>query len=202
MSTLVGREDALSATNRFLHASPPDPRVLVLEGEAGIGKTAVWLDTVGAAVAEGHLVLDARPAASDAQLAYAGVTDLVGSEFAELRQALPAPQAGAVSAALLLEDHAGAVELRAVAMGFVSILAELARARQVLVAIDDIQWLDPASELRRLTSCKRRGRLHRRSRWAADTPSPSPTKRRHEYWRPSGRAQGAGVAKVYAQTQR
>jgi tRNA A37 threonylcarbamoyladenosine biosynthesis protein TsaE len=42
MSTLVGREDALSATSRFLHASPPDPQVFVLEGEAGIGKTTVW----------------------------------------------------------------------------------------------------------------------------------------------------------------
>jgi DNA-binding CsgD family transcriptional regulator len=146
MSTLVGREDALRATNRFLQASPRDPRVLVLEGEAGIGKTAVWLDTVAAAAEGGHLVLDARPAASDAQLAYAGVTDLVGSEFAELRQELPAPQARAVSAALLLEDHDGAVELRAVAMGFVSILAELARVRPVVVAVDDIQWLDPASE--------------------------------------------------------
>jgi DNA-binding CsgD family transcriptional regulator len=146
MSTLVGREDALSATNRFLHASSPDPKVLVLEGEAGIGKTAVWLDTVGVAGADGHLVLDARPAASDVQFAYAGVTDLVGSEFAGLRQALPAPQARAVSAALLLEDHVEGVELRAVAMGFVSILAELARVRQVLVAVDDIQWLDPASE--------------------------------------------------------
>jgi DNA-binding CsgD family transcriptional regulator len=146
MSTLVGREDALRATNRFRHASPPDPRVLVLEGEAGIGKTAVWLDAVRAAAEDGHLVLDARPAASDAQLAYAGVTDLVGSEFTELRQALPVPQARAVSAALLLEDHGVAVELRAVAMGFVSILAELARVRPVLVAVDDIQWLDPASE--------------------------------------------------------
>ena len=144
--TLVGREDVLRVANRFLHASPPDPQVLVLEGEAGIGKTAVWLDAVRAAAEGGQLVLDARPAASDAQLAYAGVTDLVGAEFAQLREVLPAPQARAVSAALLLEDHDGAVELRAVAMGFVSILGELARARPVLVAVDDIQWLDPASE--------------------------------------------------------
>lgn len=146
MSTLVGREDALGSIDRFLHASPPDPRVLVLEGEAGIGKTAVWLDAVRTAAEGGHLVLDARPAASDAQLAYAGVTDLIGAEFAELRHALAAPQARAVSAALLLEDHEGAVELRAVAMGFVSILAELARVRPVVVAVDDVQWLDPASE--------------------------------------------------------
>ena len=146
MSTLVGREDALSATNRFLHASPPDPQVLVLEGDPGIGKTALWLDAVGVAAEGGHLVLDARPAESDAQLAYAVFTDLVGSEFAELRESLPVPQARAVSAALLLEDHDGPVELRAVAMGFVSILAELARVRPVVVAVDDIQWLDPASE--------------------------------------------------------
>ena len=146
MSTLVGREDVLGATHGFLHARPPDPQVLVLGGEAGIGKTAVWLEAVGAALEDGHLVLEARPAASDAELAYAGVIDLVGAEFPELRHALPPPQARAMSAALLLEDHVGAVELRAVAMGFVSILAELARARQVLVAVDDIQWLDPASE--------------------------------------------------------
>ena len=59
---------------------------------------------------------------------------------------LPAPQAHALRAALMLEAPAkGAVDERAVALGFLGVLRALARTQPVLVAVDDVQWLDRPS---------------------------------------------------------
>jgi hypothetical protein len=61
---------------------------------------------------------------------------------------LPGPQRRAIEVALLREepDHAGgAVDLRAVAAGVRSLIVAMAVERPVLIAVDDVQWLDPAS---------------------------------------------------------
>jgi hypothetical protein len=68
---IVGRERELAAVGAFLTAVPNGPRALLLEGEAGTGKTTVWLAAVRAAGDRGFRVLQARPAACDRQ---AGVT--------------------------------------------------------------------------------------------------------------------------------
>ena len=46
---VVGRERELAAVGAFLTAVPDGPRALLLEGEAGIAKTTVWLAAVRAA---------------------------------------------------------------------------------------------------------------------------------------------------------
>ncbi len=145
MSVLIGREDALHAVERFLDPAGSAPSVLVVEGDAGMGKTAVWLETVSVATGAGQRVLQARPAESEAALAYLGVTDLVDPVFEEVGPALPAPQLRALAAALLRGESDQLVELRAVATAFATVLAELAADGPVLVAVDDAQWLDPAS---------------------------------------------------------
>jgi DNA-binding CsgD family transcriptional regulator len=146
VSVLIGRDDVVHATQRLLDPARRQPSALALEGEAGMGKTAVWLHAVAAAAAGGHRVLQARPAENETGLAYLGITDLVGPVFDEVRSALPPPQSRALAAALLLggadDEH---VELRAVATGFTTVLTELAAVGRVLVAVDDVQWLDPAS---------------------------------------------------------
>jgi Cdc6-like AAA superfamily ATPase len=43
---LVGREDELAALSDFLDGPPP-PRIALLEGEAGIGKTTLWRRGIG-----------------------------------------------------------------------------------------------------------------------------------------------------------
>jgi hypothetical protein len=66
----VGREDELEALAGFLD---PDslPRAAVLAGEAGIGKTTVWLTAGEAAVRRGFRVLASRPSESETAFSFA-----------------------------------------------------------------------------------------------------------------------------------
>ena len=125
------------------------PRVrtaLVIEGEAGIGKTTVWLAAVRAAESRALRVLKARPAEREAKLSYAALADLVGAAFDETRAMLPPVQERALGAALLRAEADEATHARTTATALVSVLAALAAQGPVLVAVDDVQWLDPASE--------------------------------------------------------
>jgi DNA-binding CsgD family transcriptional regulator len=131
----------------------------MLEGVAGIGKTTLWAAGVVEARGRGLAVLEARPVEREARLSFAGVADLMRDVVEEVLPELPAPQRDALAVALLLERPEGAPpEPRAVAAALVSALRVLARVRGVVVAVDDIQWLDTPSvaalafSLRRLRS--------------------------------------------------
>jgi hypothetical protein len=67
---IVGREAELEAVERFLDGVPSGPLALVVEGEAGIGKTTLWLEAVRAAEDRAYRVLQIRPAQSEAELSY------------------------------------------------------------------------------------------------------------------------------------
>jgi DNA-binding CsgD family transcriptional regulator len=143
---LVGRERELATVAAFVDAIPEGPRALLLEGEAGIGKTTIWLYAVGAAEARGFRVLQARPAESEAKLSYAVLADLVGRAFDVTRAALPAPQERALATVLLRLETEKPADARTTATALVGVLTALAAERPLLLAVDDVQWLDPASE--------------------------------------------------------
>ena len=138
---VVGRDVELAAIDNFL--AQPGERALVLEGEAGIGKTTLWLEAVARAEERDFLVLRAQPAESETRLSYAALADLVGPEYDRVRDELPEPQQRALDAALL--RTAGSTNSRTVGSALISVLAALARDGLVLLAIDDAQWLDRAS---------------------------------------------------------
>src|SRR5215210_291812 len=141
VNAIVGREAELVAVERFLDGVPTGPNALVIEGEAGIGKTTVWLAAVQAAEARGLRVLTARPAESEAKLSYAALADLVGAAFDETRAMLPPVQERALGAALLRAEADEATLARTTGTAVVTVLAALAAQEPVLVAIDDVQWL-------------------------------------------------------------
>jgi class 3 adenylate cyclase/ATP/maltotriose-dependent transcriptional regulator MalT len=145
-NAIVGREAELVAVERFLDGVPTGPAALVIEGEAGIGKTTVWLAALRAAESRALRVLRARPAESEAKLSYAALADLVGMAFDETRAMLPPVQERAVAAALLRAEADEAAHARTTATALVTILTALAEQEPVLLAVDDVQWLDPASE--------------------------------------------------------
>ena len=141
---IVGREDELAAIRIFV-AAESSPHSLLLAGDPGMGKTTLWRAGVEHAEAEGHAVLATRPLQAEAKLAYGGLGDLLDAYHDTLDE-LPTPQAHALRAALLLEEPTtGSVDERAVSLGFLGVLRALARSQPVLVAVDDLQWLDRAS---------------------------------------------------------
>jgi DNA-binding CsgD family transcriptional regulator len=143
---IVGRAQELTTIERFLADARERFAVLLLEGDAGIGKTTVYRVALRMAEAAGFHVLACRPGASDATLSLAAVADLVDAVPADVWGTLPAPQRRALDVALLRVDPGDEpVDQRAVAAGLRSLVVELAAQQPVLVAVDDVQWLDPAS---------------------------------------------------------
>ena len=103
MEGIFGRDLELTAMEQFLSSTPNWPRAVVIEGEAGIGKTTLWLEAVRRAEERGMRALQARPAESEQKLSYVALADLVVEAFDEVRSALPQVQQRALAGAL----HAG-----------------------------------------------------------------------------------------------
>ena len=143
---LIGRSTELDALTAFAERIADGPWSLAVEGDAGVGKTALWLEGIAIARERGARVVSARPAEAEARLGLAGVGDLLDDVLDHVRPELPVPQADALAVALLLERPAGAApEDRTVAVAVLNALRLLAAERPLIVAVDDVQWLDAAS---------------------------------------------------------
>jgi hypothetical protein len=129
----------------YLATAEIQPCALVIEGEAGIGKTTFWLDVINHARERGFRVLSARPTESEAVLAYASLADLLADVDPDIWFRLPEPQRRAIDRVTLRASGNFPTDQRAVAAGFVSVIEELARRQPVLLAIDDLPWLDRSS---------------------------------------------------------
>jgi predicted ATPase len=139
---VVGREEELATLSDFLDGPPP-PGILLLEGEAGIGKTTLWRQGIDLGERRGLRMLTCSPAESEIQLSFAAAGDLLGGQAERVLDSLPTPQRQALAAALLLEDVEGPPpEPQAVAFAFLGALLALAQTERLLVAVDDVQWLD------------------------------------------------------------
>lgn len=145
-SRVVSRPEEGRAVAAFLDAAASEPACLVAEGEPGIGKTTMCLSTVGVAQERGFLVLSARPAEAESVLAYASLADLLSGVDPSVLTDLPTPQRLAIDRVLLrAEAEDLTTDQRAVGAGFLSVIELLAETSPVLLAIDDLQWLDPSS---------------------------------------------------------
>ncbi len=114
---------------------------VVLRGEAGIGKTALLEYAVGRA--EGFRVLRALGVESEAEIAFAGVQQLLRPVMYALPE-LPDHQVRALSTALAIEEGP-APERLSVSAATLSLLAGAAEDRPLLCVVDDAHWLDHAS---------------------------------------------------------
>jgi DNA-binding CsgD family transcriptional regulator/Tfp pilus assembly protein PilF len=143
---VVGRRAELDAARQLLGDLSNGAAHLVFEGPAGIGKSTVWAAAVGLAKSEGATVLVSRPATGDAALPWAGLSDLLGSVAPDAIGELPEPQRRAVEVALARrEPETAPLDELGVRLGTLAILQALATDRPVVVAIDDVQWLDAAT---------------------------------------------------------
>ena len=141
--SLVGRDAELELVDRFVREAQSG-RSLVLIGSPGIGKTTLWEAAVQSARDRGVRVLAARAGGSGGLRTYGALIDLCdGLPDAELA-VLPGPQRRALEAVLLrgeLEQDPSA----AVRLGLLGLVRALGTRTPVLVAIDDLHWLDRAS---------------------------------------------------------
>ena len=145
-ASVVGRDAELVVLESAVSAERAGAAV-ILVGGAGIGKTTLWEAVVDSARARGLHVLVARPSGSELGLAFAGLIDLCDGLEPEVLGALPSPQRTALEAALLRADpEGGRIAQAAVARGFLSVVRALAARGRVLVAVDDLQSLDPPSD--------------------------------------------------------
>lgn len=148
MNEVVGRDRELALLASRLDEEHPAgfAPVFLLSGEAGVGKTTLWRAATDLAGERGYRVLRCAPAGAETQLAFTGVRDLLGDAFDEVADDLPEPQRRALAVTLLREEPpAHAVDLGAITVAFAGALRLLAGPVRLIVAVDDVQWLDPAS---------------------------------------------------------
>jgi predicted ATPase len=140
---LVGRTAEVERLDRLLaSARAGNSGALVLRGEPGIGKTTLLRYAIERA-RKMH-VLEVRGLEAEAQLAFSGLSDLLTPILGQL-EAVPEPQAAALLGALGLGPAAPADRF-VVCVATLRLLAAAAERQPVLVAVDDSQWLDTASQ--------------------------------------------------------
>jgi hypothetical protein len=140
--TLRGRRDQCAVLDRLLDgARVGRSGALVLEGEAGAGKTALLHYAI--ASASDLRVLRAVGVESEMELAFAALHQLCAPLLDRL-DGLPGPQRDALATTFGLS--AGAVPDRFfVGLALLGLLSEAVEERPLLCVIDDAQWLDRAS---------------------------------------------------------
>jgi DNA-binding CsgD family transcriptional regulator len=145
----VGRDEELDAVRVLLDAvqsGSDGPAMLALLGEAGIGKSTVWAAAVDEARERGFTVLACRPSAAEVRSTFSGLVDLLAGQCPDGFDHLPRVQARALDAALLRgPSDAVDADPRAVGLGLLGVLRDATARGPVLLAVDDLHWLDQPS---------------------------------------------------------
>ncbi len=143
---LVGRRVEHEAAGELLtRARDGRSAVLVVRGEAGIGKTTLLqhVREVAGAAPSAFRVGTAAGCEAEAEFAFAGLHQLC-APLLHRAAALPAPQQTALGVAFGLTGGA-APDRFLVGLAVLSLLAEVAEDAPLLCLVDDAQWLDRAS---------------------------------------------------------
>ena len=106
---IFGRDAELAGLAGFAASIADGASALVLEGDAGMGKTTLWEAGVDGARGRGLLVLRARAAEGEIALSFSGLGDLLDPVLDDALAPLPPAQRGALSRALLVGDDEGPV---------------------------------------------------------------------------------------------
>jgi DNA-binding CsgD family transcriptional regulator/tetratricopeptide (TPR) repeat protein len=125
---LVGRDREIGFVGNLIRSIGRGARFVVIRGEAGIGKTALWRVAIQGHRAAGHRVLVTHAVEEELNGPIVGLVDLFAGESSlPAMPSSPEPDRYERGRAVL------------------STLRRLAAESPVLVAIDDVQWLDPVS---------------------------------------------------------
>ena len=146
MTEVIGRDHELHSIEAFLERINDGPVALVLSGEAGIGKTILWEAGVEQATERYGRVLSHRSVEAEALLSFAGLSDLLAPVFDDVAPALAPLRRRALEVALLLAEPGNeSSDPRAIGLALLDVLRMLVEDSPVVVALDDVQWLDTSS---------------------------------------------------------
>jgi DNA-binding CsgD family transcriptional regulator/tetratricopeptide (TPR) repeat protein len=154
---LVGRDGEIAEISAFLAATSGTAGALAITGDAGIGKTSLWKHVAHGAGRSAR-VLTCQPDAAERPLAFSGLDDLLGEVAGEVLREIPGPRRRAVEVALLRDAAPGPSrpaglsgpgcpppERRVLARGILDVLRALCGDAPLVLAVDDVQWLDRPS---------------------------------------------------------
>ena len=146
---IIGREAGLARLRGLVDPVPQSNRVLLVTGEAGMGKTVLLADVAGRARLAGLRVLSVTGRESESRLAFAGLHQLLRPVLAGAA-GLPGRQAQALLSALGLAADPGAPDPGAAdplltRVAVLTLLSDLSERSPVLVVADDVHWLDRSS---------------------------------------------------------
>jgi DNA-binding CsgD family transcriptional regulator len=142
---VIGRDEELSVVAAVLDRATHEAAGCLIVGEVGVGKTTLWTAAIAAAKERGYGVVSARPAEAETSFAFAAVGDLLRESLETVLPALPPPQRRALETALLLAEGTGAPDSHTVSVAVLAAIQLLAAGRPLVVAVDDVQWLDSPS---------------------------------------------------------
>jgi DNA-binding CsgD family transcriptional regulator len=141
---IIGREAELAGLRGLLGPVPQASQVLLVTGEAGMGKTVLLADAAGRARSAGMQVLPVIGRESESKLAFAGLHQLLRPVLPAAAR-LPGRQAQALLGALGLAADPVAPHPLLTGVAVLTLLSDLSERSPVLVVADDAHWLDRSS---------------------------------------------------------
>ena len=141
---IIGRDAAQARVRGLVDPAPQSSQVLLVIGEAGIGKTALLSEAAERARSSGTRVLSVTGRESETRLAFAGLHQLLRPALARAAS-LPGRQGQALMAAFGLTADPGAPDSLLTSLAVLTLLSDLSERSPVLVVADDAQWIDRAS---------------------------------------------------------
>jgi len=134
---LLGRDREIALIDTVLREGGPG---LLLEGEPGVGKTALLFEAIARAESSGFRVLRASGVDFETDLPFAGLHQLLRA-VVDRADTLSAPQREALQSTFGVESMV-APDLFLIGLAVLNLLAEAADEQPVLIALDDCHWLD------------------------------------------------------------
>jgi len=141
---ILGRTDELRTLTVLVDNAPEQGGAIVVVGEAGIGKSTLIRAAAQHGRAAGLRVLETAGVEAEAQLPFAGLHQLVRPVLSAA-DGLPTAQRRALMSAFGVEDGTPP-DLFMIALATLNLLTEVAASRPVVVAVDDVQWLDQSTQ--------------------------------------------------------
>jgi DNA-binding CsgD family transcriptional regulator len=135
-----------SALLEELGRADPTGRVLLIAGEPGIGKSRLLAHAIAIQRGAGRRVVAQTCAEAEAEMPYAGLVGPIGHLVDDFADSLPSPQLRAIERTLLRAHGPGEAEAHTVAAGLLSLFQAVLATGPLVVAIDDLQWLDAESD--------------------------------------------------------